>query len=95
MAFSHRRAAYLIWIISHWRPGDPRPDWYIQWTRSFSEAIRRFSNGGVYVNGLADEGQSRVISAYGAEKYARLAALKKRYDPTNLFRLNQNIRPAD
>jgi len=83
------------WLFaSEWPPGDPRPEWYIRWTRSFSEAIRRFSNGGVYVNGLADEGPSRVIAAYGAEKYARLAALKQRYDPTNLFRLNQNIRPA-
>ena len=56
-----------------------------------------YSSGGVYVNYLGqetDEDAERVKSAYGPEKYARLAALKQKYDPTNLFRLNQNIRPA-
>jgi FAD/FMN-containing dehydrogenase len=47
----------------------------------------------VYVNYLGDEGESRVMAAYGAN-YERLAALKKKYDPTNFFRLNQNIKPA-
>jgi FAD/FMN-containing dehydrogenase len=50
-----------------------------------------------YVNYLGqetDEGAERVKSAYGPEKYARLVALKEKYDPTNLFRLNQNIRPS-
>jgi len=56
-----------------------------------------YSSGGVYVNYLgqeADEGAERVKSAYGSEKYARLVALKQKYGPTNLFRLNQNIRPT-
>jgi len=48
----------------------------------------------VYVNFLGDEGEQRVHEAYPPATYARLAALKKRYDPTNLFRLNQNILPA-
>jgi Berberine and berberine like len=58
--------------------------------------MRPYSSDGVYVNYLgqeADEGAERVKSAYGPEKYARLVALKEKYDPTNLFRLNQNIRP--
>jgi FAD/FMN-containing dehydrogenase len=48
--------------------------------------------GGVYVNNLGDEGEDRVRAAYG-ENYERLAALKRKYDPDNLLRLNQNIRP--
>ena len=49
--------------------------------------------GGVYVNNLGDEGQDRVREAYGGN-YERLVALKTRYDPTNFFRLNQNIKPT-
>jgi FAD/FMN-containing dehydrogenase len=51
-----------------------------------------FFEEGVYVNNLGDEGEDRVKAAYG-ENYGRLLALKGKYDPTNLFRLNQNIRP--
>jgi len=67
-----------------------------QWARGFWEAMQPFSTGGVYVNYLGrevDEGAERVRAAYGVEKYQRLLALKEKYDPTNLFRLNQNIRP--
>jgi FAD/FMN-containing dehydrogenase len=63
------------------------------WTRNFWEAIRPYSTGRVYVNFLGEEGQDRVRAAYGDAKYEHLRALKRRYDPTNLFRLNQNIRP--
>jgi FAD/FMN-containing dehydrogenase len=48
----------------------------------------------VYLNYTSDQGEERVRSTYGPEKYARLVALKDEYDPTNLFRLNQNIPPA-
>ena len=63
------------------------------WARQLGDAVAP-SSSGVYVNELADEGEDRVRSAYGAETYARLAALKRTYDPTNLFRLNQNIKPG-
>jgi FAD/FMN-containing dehydrogenase len=66
----------------------------VQWAREFWQAMQPFSTGGVYVNYLGregDEGSERIRAAYGAEKYQRLLALKEKYDPTNLFRLNQNI----
>ena len=55
--------------------------------------MRPFSTGGVYANNLGDEGEDRVYAAYG-ENYSRLVALKNKYDPSNIFRLNQNIRPT-
>ena len=64
-----------------------------QWVRDFWSALEPHHTS-VYVNFLMDEGEERVRAAYGAEKYDRLRALKRRYDPDNLFRLNQNIPPA-
>lgn len=62
--------------------------------RSYFDAMRPFIPGGVYVNELgADDGEDRVRAAYGSN-YDRLAALKKKYDTANFFRLNQNIAPA-
>jgi FAD/FMN-containing dehydrogenase len=68
----------------------------VRWAREFWQAMQPFSTGGVYVNYLgreADEGAGRIEAAYGPDKYARLVALKNKYDPANLFRLNQNIKP--
>ncbi len=59
------------------------------------EQMKPHSTGGAYVNFLGDEGQERVRAAYGARKYQRLLQLKRRYDPDNFFRLNQNINPSD
>ena len=64
-----------------------------QWVRDFWAALEPHHTGGVYVNFLMSEGEDRVRDAYGAEKYDRLKQLKRRYDPENLFRLNQNIPP--
>ena len=69
----------------------------VSWARRFWEAMQPSSSGGVYVNYLgaeSDEGADRVREAYGSAKYGQLSALKAQYDPGNLFRLNQNIRPA-
>jgi hypothetical protein len=68
-----------------------------RWAQEFWDAMQPWSTGGVYVNYLgreADEGAERIKAAYGAEKYVRLVALKNKYDPANLFRLNQNIKPS-
>lgn len=63
------------------------------WCKQYWEAVHPYSAGGAYVNFLMDEGQERVQATYGGN-YARLAALKQKYDPDNVFRVNQNIRPT-
>ena len=63
-----------------------------RWARSYWDALAPHHTS-VYVNFLMDEGEERVRQAYGDEKYDRLKALKRKYDPTNFFRLNQNIPP--
>jgi FAD/FMN-containing dehydrogenase len=60
----------------------------VAWTRELWEAVRPYSTGWVYVNFLGEEGQDRVRAAHGEAKYERLRALKRKYDPTNFFRLN-------
>jgi len=65
----------------------------IEWTRSYWSALHPYSAGGAYVNMMMEEGEDRVHASYG-EHYDRLAALKGKYDPNNLFRVNQNIKPA-
>jgi len=76
---------------------DPRPsqaEKLKSWGRAYWNAVHKFNPGGGYVNFMdADEGEARVKASYG-EHYERLAAIKKKYDPANLFRVNQNIRPA-
>lgn len=91
-AFPHRHAHHDFLILSQWTdPADAAP--HIAWTRAFFEAMRPFTERAVYVNGLGVEGEERVREAYGSN-YPRLSQVKARYDPTNLFRANQNILPA-
>ncbi len=66
----------------------------IAWARELFQAAAPFSTGGVYVNFLTQDEQDRVRLAYGSN-YDRLATLKKKYDPNNLFRMNQNIPPRE
>jgi hypothetical protein len=93
-AFSHRDAAFVVNIVSKWRDIS-QSERHIQWSRDLAAAITPFATGGVYVNFLGNEGDSRVRAAYGPGKYRRLSELKKKYDPGNFFRLNQNIKPAE
>jgi FAD/FMN-containing dehydrogenase len=91
-AFGNRDAGFLMNYIGLWL--DPAQDeTNVAWVRGASDAIEPFGNGHRYVNFLADEGEAGVRSAYEAETFARLQGLKARYDPTNFFRLNQNISP--
>jgi UDP-N-acetylenolpyruvoylglucosamine reductase len=91
-AFPHRAEQYDFLILSQWSEADDS-DRNLQWTRALFEAMQPHLEESVYVNNLGDEGQARVQAAYG-ENYPRLAALKRTYDPGNLFRSNQNIDPA-
>jgi FAD/FMN-containing dehydrogenase len=91
-AFEDRQATHAVVIDSVW--SEPaRASACIAWTRDFWEAVRPHATGRLYVNFLGEEGPDRVRAAYGAAKYERLRALKRAYDPTNLFRLNQNVAP--
>jgi hypothetical protein len=64
-----------------------------RWARDYWEALLPRSSGGAYVNMIMDEGESQVKAAYG-ENYSRLARIKAKYDPQNLFSVNRNIKPA-
>lgn len=63
------------------------------WGREYWEAVHPYNLGGAYVNFMMEDSEDRIRATYG-ENYDRLAAIKKKYDPTNFFRVNQNIRPA-
>jgi len=92
-AMGNRDAAYGLAIIAVWEdPGDSER--HIRWGRELWAAMDHFSTGRVYVNFIGEEGEERVKAAYNPATYERLVALKNSYDPTNLFRLNQNIKPA-
>jgi FAD/FMN-containing dehydrogenase len=92
-AYTHRSAPYLFSIISLWDDPAADPSPHVEWTRDFWSRLRPYA-AGAYVNFLGAEGSERVRDAYGAAKYARLANVKADYDPTNFFRLNQNVEPA-
>jgi FAD/FMN-containing dehydrogenase len=93
-AFTGRGAAHDINFVASWLPDDPEPERHKAWARTAWDAMRPHAQG-VYVNFMSDEPASHVQIAYGESKYARLVALKNKYDPTNVFRFNQNIAPAD
>jgi FAD/FMN-containing dehydrogenase len=92
-AFGNRQASHAITLDGVWRPGEDYADRDIAWTRRFFAALDRYREG-VYVNFLGgDEAPDRVREAYGAGVYDRLVEVKTKYDPDNVFHINQNIRP--
>jgi FAD/FMN-containing dehydrogenase len=93
-AFGDRSFPFSLVLNSCWRdPADNKAN--IAWTRALWHDMQRFSPGSTYLNfpGLGEEGEAIVKQSYGAN-YERLSAIKQKYDPDNLFRLNQNIKPA-
>jgi hypothetical protein len=92
-AFSHRDARYDFLMLSGWE-NPAEADRNIAWTREVYDAIQPSLHAGMYVNAVGADSPQQVRAAYRPATYARLAALKGKYDPMNLFRLNPNIEPA-
>jgi FAD/FMN-containing dehydrogenase len=91
-AFAHRKRRYMVAVAAiHERPEESSE--HQPWVDGMAEALR-LGRSGTYVNFLGDEGEVRIHDAYPEPTWRRLAEIKRRYDPTNLFRLNQNIPPA-
>jgi FAD/FMN-containing dehydrogenase len=91
-AFAHRSSRIMVNVAALYE----RPDEaavYEPWITDFAAALRQ-GDDGAYVGFLGDEGEERIRDAYPGPTWQRLAEIKGRYDPTNLFRLNQNIRPS-
>ena len=90
-AFSNREHAYLLHPLAAWL--DPSDDErHIEWARTLTRDMAPFASGGVYLNFSPDD-DGQLVDGYGTEKHQRLVALKKTYDPSNVFRFNHNIRP--
>jgi FAD/FMN-containing dehydrogenase len=94
-AYAHRDALCNLILIAQWL--DPQEsERHVRWTRELWQALQPYGTGGVYINNIGreeDDGADQVRAAYGAN-YQRLVDLKQKYDPTNLFRHNQNIKPT-
>jgi FAD/FMN-containing dehydrogenase len=91
-AYSLRQVGFECWPQAYWTsPAEAAKS--VAWVDGFWTRSAAYTNGRVYVNYLEDEGEARVRAAYG-ENYDRLARIKKKYDPDNFFRINQNIKPA-
>jgi FAD/FMN-containing dehydrogenase len=92
-ALGGRDAAHTIYAFAMWE--DPaETDTHVAWAREFMLAMEPFTIPGVSLNFSSDQNMNKVVGFFGPEKYERLVALKNKYDPTNLFRLNQNIKPT-
>jgi FAD/FMN-containing dehydrogenase len=92
-AFAHRKSKIMVNVAAlYGKPEDKAT--HEAWVTNFAEALRQ-SDGGAYVNFLGEDGQARIRAAYPGGTWNRLQEIKARYDPNNLFRLNQNIPPTD
>jgi FAD/FMN-containing dehydrogenase len=91
-AFAHRQSEVMVNVAAIYGSPD-EASVHEDWVSEFAAALRQ-SDDGMYVNFVGDEGEASVRASYPGETWERLAAIKRRYDPTNLFRMNQNIPPA-
>src|SRR5438309_1187811 len=91
-AFAHRKSRIMVNVAALYERPDQAAE-YEPWVTGFASALKQ-GDSGAYVNFLVDEGEVRIRDAYPGKTWDRLRSIKRRYDPTNLFRLNQNIPPA-
>ena len=91
-AFAGRGSQYVLNVIAR-SPGGDGFAANVEWARGTTDALAPVSREGAYTNFMGDASDERLRASYGQAKYDRLVALKRRYDPTNVFRLNQNITP--
>ncbi|TMC79043.1 MAG: FAD-binding oxidoreductase [Chloroflexi bacterium] len=91
-AFAHRRSKIMVNVAALYGSPD-QASVYEPWVHRFVAALKQ-SDTGAYVNFLVDEGEARIRDAYPGKTWDRLRSIKRRYDPTNFFRLNQNIPPS-
>ncbi len=91
-AYVHRKANYIMNVHARWDESSD-DDLCIDWARAFFNSATPYAMGGAYVNFMTEEEDTRVPSAYG-ENFAKLIEIKEKYDPENIFNLNQNIKPA-
>jgi FAD/FMN-containing dehydrogenase len=95
-ALGRRDVPWCYHALGMWMEPDAETEQaHRAWAASLSEDLKPHTTTGVYLNFTSDDDEERVRSTYGPEKYARLVALKDRYDPGNLFRLNANIKPSE
>ena len=95
-ALGRRDVPWCYHALAMWmEPDQESADAHIAWARGLADDLKPHSTEGVYLNYISDVGEERVRSTYGPVKYDRLVALKDRYDPDNMFHLNQNIRPSN
>ena len=92
-AIGGRHAACAVHPISMWE-NPAESETHIAWAREFMQAMKPFTIPGVSLNFNSDQTEEKVKASFGSEKHERLVALKDKYDPMNLFRLNQNIKPT-
>ncbi|MGH7797987.1 MAG: FAD-binding oxidoreductase [Candidatus Binatia bacterium] len=91
MAYAHRDAKFVLNVHGRWDSAAQDTS-CIEWARAFFTASAPYASAGAYVNFMTEEESGRVAAAYGSN-YERLARIKKRYDPENIFHFNQNIKP--
>ena len=92
-AFSYRKSQFALVIQTRWKDSLENEK-HLKWTHEFFGAMKSHSTGKVYVNFISDEGENRVKEAYNPKTFKKLQEIKTKYDPLNVFKMNQNIKPA-
>ena len=96
MALGRRDVPWCYHALSLWLdPSEEAEVAHVAWAKELASDLAPHTTAGVYLNFTSDEGDQRVRDMFGPERYAKLVALKDRYDPENVFRLNQNIKPSN